>query len=61
MTDLTIRTIPHPLHDWEDEQRRIDLVENLEQWTERNLDELLALGERKRVFRIAEKYLDKAS
>lgn len=46
---------------WEEEQRRIDLVENLQQWVEDYLTELLAHGEAARVRRICTAYLDKAS
>jgi hypothetical protein len=50
-----------PLHDWEDEQRAQDLVENLEQWAEQNLEDLAELGEHARVRRICTKWLDKVS
>lgn len=61
MAMMEFRVTPHPLHNWEDEQRTRDLKDNLAQWARDHLTELLALGEAGLVRQICAEYLDKAS
>lgn len=54
-----IKILHHPIHDWEDEQRKQDAAETLEKGIVADFDELIELVNIHRAIRTAYKLLEK--
>jgi hypothetical protein len=49
----------HDMHEWEDAQRKLDRVENLDRWIRQDLEDLLEVAEFHRVVRICTEMLER--